>query len=115
MLTLPGVRPRRVAVFGVSRGTEAALQLAAMSSAVDAVVARSPSLARWEGITAHDLHLSYDQVGHSIPCEYLPNAGDFSGLKIVIGGTAEGVAKAQRDSWPRILAFLTQAASAASP
>lgn len=217
MLTLPEMRPQRVAVFGVSRGTEAALQLAAMSSAVDAVVARSPSFARWEGISArglpggpawtlsgkplpyilnrvplwfwrqylwdraisqpvrqtplflydlsvfgatdsaeipvenihgpilllsgkddqiwpgdmmadklmarlkqhghayHDVHLSYDQVGHSIPCEYLPTAGDFSGLKIVIGGTADGVAKAQRDSWPKILSFLNQAAGAASP
>jgi hypothetical protein len=33
----------------------------------------------------------------------------------VSGGTAQGVARAQRDSWPRILDFLTQAASAASP
>jgi dienelactone hydrolase len=217
MLTLPEIRSRRIAVFGVSRGTEVALQLAAMSSVIDAVVARSPSLVRWEGISAHglpggpawtlsgkplpyipnrvplwfwtqyfwdkaisepvrqtplflydlsvfgatdsaeipvenihgpilllsgkddqiwpgdmmadklmdrlkqyghayhDVHLPYDQVGHSIPCEYLPTAGDFSGLRLVIGGTAQGVAKAQRDSWPRILGFLTQAASAASP
>jgi dienelactone hydrolase len=217
MITLPETRSRRIAVFGVSRGTEVALQLAAMSSVINAVVARSPSFACWEGISArglpggpawtlsgkplpyipnrvpfrfwtqffwdraisepvrqtplflydlsifgatdsaeipvenihgpilllsgkddqiwpgdmmadrlmnrlkqhghayHDVHLSYDQVGHSIPCEYLPTAGDFSGLKIVIGGTADGVAKAQRDSWPKILAFLNQAANAASP
>jgi pimeloyl-ACP methyl ester carboxylesterase len=217
MLTLPEVSSRRIAVFGVSRGTEAALQLAAMSSAIDAVVARSPSFVRWEGISAHgfpggpawtlsgkplpyipnrvpfwfwtryfgdraiseplrqtplflydlsifgatdsteipvenihgpilllsgkddqiwpgdmmadklmarlkqhghayhDVHLSYDQVGHWIPCEYLPTAGDFSRLRLVIGGTAVGVAKAQRDSWLRILGFLTQAANAAAP
>jgi hypothetical protein len=67
------------------------------------------------GHAYHDVHLSYDQAGHSIPCEYLPTAGDFSGLRLVIGGTAEGVAKAQRDNWPRILGFLTQAVSAGSP
>jgi pimeloyl-ACP methyl ester carboxylesterase len=66
------------------------------------------------GHAYHDVHLSYDQVGHWIPCEYLPTAGDFSGLRLVIGGTAVGVAKAQRDSWLRILGFLTQAANAAS-
>jgi hypothetical protein len=58
------------------------------------------------GHAYHDVHLSYDQVGHSIPCEYLPTAGDFGGLRLVIGGTAEGVAKAQRDSWPRCRAAL---------
>lgn len=215
MLRLPETRSRRIAVFAVSRGTEAALQLAAMSSVIDAVVARSPSFVRWGGISArglpggpawtfsgkplpyipnriplwfgtqylwdraiaepvrqtplflydlsifgatdsveipvenihgpilllsgkddqiwpgdmmadklmarlkqhghpyHDAHLSYDQVGHSIPCEYLPTAGDFSGLRLVIGGNAEGVANAQRDSWPKILGFLNQAATAA--
>jgi len=217
MLTLPETRSRRIAMFAVSRGTEAALQVAAMSPVIDAVVARSPSFVRWEGISAHgfpggpawtlsgkplpyipnrvplwfwtryfwdrtisepmrqtplflydlkvfgatdsaeipvenihgpvlllsgkddqiwpgdamadklmdrvkehghayhDIHLSYDQVGHSIPCEYLPTAGDLSGLRLVIGGTAEGVAKAQRDSWPKVLGFLNQAASAPSP
>jgi hypothetical protein len=63
----------------------------------------------------HGVHFSYDQVGHSIPCGYLPTAGDFSGLRLVIGGNAEGVAKAQRDNWPRVLGFLTQASSAVSP
>jgi pimeloyl-ACP methyl ester carboxylesterase len=213
ILTLPEMRSRPIAVFGVSRGTEVALQLAAMSSNINAVVARSPSFVRWEGISAHglpggpawtlsgqplpyipnriplwfatqylweraisepvrqtplfsydlnifgatdpaeipvenihgpilllsgkddqiwpgdmmadklmarlkqhrhaynDVHFSYDQAGHWIPCEYLPTAGDFSGLRLVIGGTAEGVAKAQQDSWPRILGFLAQAAT----
>ena len=67
------------------------------------------------GHAYHDVHLSYDQVGHWIPYEYLPTAGDLSKLRLVVGGTADGVAKAQRDSWPRILAFLAQAANATSP
>lgn len=213
MITRPEVSSRQISLFGVSRGTEAALQLASMSPAIDAVVVRSPSFARWEGISSQglpggpawtlsgkplpyipnrvpawfwaqyqedrrlskpirqtplflydlsifgatdsveipvekirgpilllsgkddqiwpgdlmanklmsrlknhrhpyrDMHLSYDNVGHSIPCEYLPTSGDFGALKVVLGGTAEGVAKAQRDSWPRILSFLSHAAN----
>jgi len=207
----PETDPAFVAVFGVSRGAEAALQFAATDPAVAAVVARSPSFVRWEGATANQLpggpawtcrgkplpyvpfriplsfaaqylwgmvtgepirqtplflhslavfgdtasaeipvenihgpvlllsgkddgiwpsammanrildrlrrnnhpyadqHLSYDAVGHWIPCEFLPTAGDRQKMKLVLGGTAEGTAAAQADSWPRILWFLTQA------
>jgi dienelactone hydrolase len=200
MLTLPETRSRRIAVFGVSRGTEVALQVAAMSSvsahgfpggpawtlsgkplpyipnrvpfwfwtqyfwdrAISEPIRQTPLFLydlsifgatdsaeipvenihgpilllsgkddqiwpgdmmadklmdrlKQHGHAYHDVHFSYDEVGHSIPCEYLPTAGDFSGLGLVIGGTADGVAKAQRDSWPRILGFLTQAVSAGSP
>jgi dienelactone hydrolase len=217
MRSRPQIVPQRIAVLGVSRGAEAALQLGAIDPTVGAVVARSPSFVRWEGISAHglpggsawtyfgkalpyiphripawfatqylwglltskpvrqtplflydlnvfgatgsveipvenihgpilllsgkddqiwpgammagklmarlqqhghpypDIHLSYDQVGHWIPCEYLPAAGDFSKLRLAIGGTAEGVAKAQGDGWPRILSFLTTAAGSTHP
>jgi pimeloyl-ACP methyl ester carboxylesterase len=202
-----------VAVFGVSRGAEAALQFAATYSDVSAVVARSPSYVRWEGATArqlpggpawtwrgkpltyipiriplwfaaeyvwdsvagdpvrqtplflHDLeifgdtasaeipvesihgpillvsgkddqiwpssmmatrlmeklrrhghpyadqHLSYDGVGHWIPCEYLPTAGERHKMKLMIGGTPESTALAQADSWPKILRFLIDASA----
>jgi acetyl esterase/lipase len=53
-----------------------------------------------------DQHLSYDGAGHWIPCEYLPTAGSRHGM---IGGTPEGTAWAQADSWPKILHFLIQA------
>jgi pimeloyl-ACP methyl ester carboxylesterase len=211
MRARPETDPRFVGVFGVSRGAEAALQFAATYSEVTAVVARSPSHVRWEGISAkglpggpawthrgkplpyisnriplwfaaqyvwdsmvgdpvrqtplfmHDLevlgdtsnveipvedihgpvlllsgkddqiwpsslmatrlmerlrrhghpyadeHLSYDGVGHSISSEYLPTAGERKRMKLMIGGTPEGTALAQADSWPKILRFLMKA------
>lgn len=54
-----------------------------------------------------DRHLSYAGAGHWIPYEYLPTAG--SGHRM-IGGTAAGTARAQADSWPKILQFFIQAA-----
>ncbi len=47
MRARPETDPHFVAVFGVSRGAEAALQFAATYSDVSAVVARSPSYVRW--------------------------------------------------------------------
>jgi len=211
MRARPETDPHSVAVFGVSRGAEAALQFAATYSEVTAVVARSPSYVRWEGTTARQLpggpawtyrdkplnyipihipfwfaaqcawesimgnpirqtplfmydlevfgdtggaeipvenihgpvlllsgkddqiwpsslmarrlmerlrrhghpyvdeHLSYDRVGHWIPCEYLPTGGERQKMKLMIGGTPEGAAAAQADSWPNILSFLVKA------
>jgi pimeloyl-ACP methyl ester carboxylesterase len=213
MRARPETDPDFVALFGVSRGAEAALEFAATYSDVSAVVARSPSYVRWEGATArqlpggpiwtwqgkpltyvpihiplwfaaqyvwdstmgdpirqsplfmHDLEVfgdtgsaeipvenihgpvlllsgkddqiwpsslmaarlmerlrrhghhyanqtvSYDAVGHWIPLEYLPTAGDRQKLKLMIGGTPEGTAAAQADSWPKILRFLVQAST----
>ena len=53
-----------------------------------------------------DEHLSYDKAGHWIPYEYLPMAGERHKMKLMIGGTPEGTALAQADSWPKILEFL---------
>lgn len=211
MRACPETDPHFVAVFGVSRGAEAALQFAATYPDVSAVVARSPSYVRWEGATArqlpggpiwtwqgkpltyvpihiplwfaaqyvwdftmgvpirqtplflYDLEIfgdtgsaeipvenihgpvlllsgkddqiwpsslmavrlmkrlslhrhpyadeavSYDTVGHWIPCEYLPTAGERQKMKLMIGGTPEGTAAALEDSWPKILSFLALA------
>jgi dienelactone hydrolase len=56
-----------------------------------------------------DEHLSYDGVGHPIPFEYVPTAGSRRGSKLAVGGTPEGTALAQADSWPKILRFLARA------
>lgn len=64
---------------------------------------------RQHGHPYADQHLSYDRVGHWIPCEYLPTAGERQKMKLMIGGTPEGAAIAQADSWPKILRFLVEA------
>jgi dienelactone hydrolase len=59
-----------------------------------------------------DQLLTYDHVGHPIPYAYLPTPKRDEGL-FAIGGTSEGAARAQADAWPRLLAFLTEAATRA--
>jgi hypothetical protein len=55
-----------------------------------------------------DVHLSYDKAGHWIPYAYLPT-GERHKMKLMIGGTPEGTARAQDDSWLKVLDFLTKA------
>ena len=62
---------------------------------------------RQHGHPYADRHLSYAGAGHWIPYEYLPTAGSGHGM---IGGTPEGTARAQADSWPKIIEFFIQAA-----
>jgi pimeloyl-ACP methyl ester carboxylesterase len=213
MRARPETDSRFLAVFGVSRGAEAALQVAATFPEVTAVVARSPSDVRWEGATAwqlpggpawtyrgkpltyvpfrvplwfaaqyvwdivardpirqaplflydlkvfgdtssaeipvENIHgpilllsgkddqiwpsslmaarlmerrrrhgcpypdevLSYNAVGHWIPTEYVPTAGERQRMKLMIGGTPQGTVLALADSWPKILHFLITAST----
>jgi hypothetical protein len=211
MCARPEVVPNHLAVFGISRGAEAALMLAAENPHLEAVVARAPSHVRWEGLTARHLPggpawtldgralpyvpnripigfallylwdivvgtpvrqsplflrdlayfgdtagveipveqvrgpllllsgqddqiwpsammaeriierlrrnrhpygdglLSYEEAGHWLPTAYVPMRGLRKGMKVAIGGTPEGTARAQADSWPKIRRFLTRA------
>lgn len=61
------------------------------------------------------VHLSYPDAGHSISFPYEPTTirrpiHPYSKRPYTAGGTAEGDAKANADSWPKIIAFLRQAA-----
>ena len=49
-------------------------------------------------------HLCYEDAGHAIHKGYLPATNSVAGW--ALGGTAEANAKAQADSWPRVLRFL---------
>jgi len=211
MCARPEVVPNHLAAFGISRGTEAALMVAANNPHLEAVVARAPSHVRWEGVTASRLPggpawtlagralpyvpnriplgfallylwdtvvgtpvrqsplflsdlayfgdtarveiaveqvcgpllllsgqddqiwpstmmaerimerlrrnrhpygdglLSYEEAGHWLPTAYVPMRGLRKGMKVAIGGTPEGTARAQADSWPKILRLLTSA------
>jgi pimeloyl-ACP methyl ester carboxylesterase len=208
MRARPEVDPNFIAVFGASRGAEAALLMAATFPDIKAVVARSPSHVCWEGVTAKhrpggpawiydgkpvpyvpnhitagfamqyawnrmvgnpvrqtplflqdlaafgstaraeipvehiqgpvlllsgsddqiwpsslmatqimerlqrnhhpykDEHLAYAGAGHWIPSAYVPTQGSRKEMNLAIGGTPEAIAKAQADSWPKILFFL---------
>ena len=55
---------------------------------------------------------TYLGVGHAIPYAYLPTNGRWSRLAIAVGGSPEGMARAQADAWPRLLRFLADAAAA---
>ncbi|MBZ5670173.1 MAG: acyl-CoA thioesterase/BAAT N-terminal domain-containing protein [Acidobacteriia bacterium] len=55
MRSVPDVDPEAIALYGVSRGAEAALIAASIFPEIKAVVARSPSHVRWEGATANQL------------------------------------------------------------
>jgi len=58
-----------------------------------------------------DQSLKYAAVGHPIPYVYLPTRGRWSDSPLAVGGTPEGMAKAQADAWPRVLTFLSEAAA----
>ena len=72
MRARPETDPRFVAVFGVSRGAEAALQFAATYFEVTAVVARSPSNVRWEGATSRQLPGGPIWTYQGKPLTYVP-------------------------------------------
>jgi pimeloyl-ACP methyl ester carboxylesterase len=67
-----GVAPRFFALYGISRGAEAALSVAAAYPEVTAVVARSPSHVRWEGTSAMNLPGGAVWTVHGEPLPYVP-------------------------------------------
>jgi len=75
------------------------------------MAARIMARLRGHGHPWPDQSLSYAGVGHPIPYVYLPTRGRWSDTPFAIGGTPEGMAKAQADAWPRILKFLSDSAA----
>lgn len=53
-------------------------------------------------------HLSYEGAGHSIGISYFPTTRSNSGGRLLTGGTPEGYARAQSDSWPKVLRFFSE-------
>lgn len=54
-----------------------------------------------------DQHLVYESAGHLVGKAYLPaGATVIAGGRLSTGGTSEGNALAQADSWPKVLKFL---------
>jgi len=61
---------------------------------------------RLRGHAYRDQSLTFADVGHAIPYVYLPTRGNWRDSPFAVGGTAEGMAKAQANAWPQILKFL---------
>jgi hypothetical protein len=62
---------------------------------------------RRHGHAYRDTLLIYPDAGHSVVFPYLPVAPGLS-----LGGTSAGMARADRDSWPIVLRFLSAALGA---
>ena len=54
-------------------------------------------------------HLAYDLAGHSIGITYSPTTDSTGNQRMNFGGQPAGNARAQADSWPRVLEFLKAA------
>lgn len=72
MRSVPDVDPEAIALYGASRGAEAALMAASMFPEIKAVVARSPSHVRWEGATANQLPGGPVWTYEGKPLPYVP-------------------------------------------
>jgi dienelactone hydrolase len=58
------------------------------------------------GHTGHRVHLKYPEAGHVIGIPFMPTAQRLQPWRFAYGGTAAGYARADADSWPRLLRFL---------
>lgn len=51
-------------------------------------------------------HATYEDAGHLVTAPYVPTANRQSFDGLVYGGTAAGYARANADSWPKVLSYL---------
>jgi dienelactone hydrolase len=56
-----------------------------------------------------DKALIYPSAGHAIEVPYVPTPHTITAGDLLLGGTASANAQADRDSWPRVIAFLEAA------
>jgi len=68
---------------------------------------------RLHGHTYPDQSVTFADVGHPIPYVYLPTSGNWRDSPFAVGGTPQGMARAQAQAWPQILKFLSDAADRA--
>jgi dienelactone hydrolase len=81
--TQPGVDPKRIGIFGGSKGGEAALLIAARDRRIKAVVAGVPSSVAWQGYNPANLTSpgpSWTEGGKPIPYAPYDTAAPFHGL-----------------------------------
>jgi pimeloyl-ACP methyl ester carboxylesterase len=111
----PMVDASFIAVFGASRGAEAALMLAATYPEIKAVVAKAPSHVRWEGVTAKHLPGGPAWTFNGQPLPYVPNRIPFGFLMRYIWDTLAGIPVAQTPLFLEDLADFGDTAKAEIP
>jgi hypothetical protein len=74
---------------------------------------RIMSRLRLHGHAYPDQSVTFADVGHSIPYVFLPTRGNWQDSSFAVGGTPQGMAKAQISAWPQILKFLNDEAERA--
>ena len=115
MRASPLVDADSIAVFGVSRGAEAALMLAATYPEIKAVVAKAPSHVRWEGVTARHLPGGPAWTFEGKPLPYVPNRIPFGFLVRYVWDTVAGIPVAQTPLFLEDLAEFGDTAKAEIP
>jgi hypothetical protein len=71
---------------------------------------RIMSRLRLHGHAYRDQSVTFADVGHAIPYVFLPTRGNWRDSPFAVGGTPEGMARAQASAWPQILKFLSDEA-----
>ena len=115
MSASPVVDADFIAVYGTSRGAEAALTVAATYPEIKAVVAKAPSHVRWEGVTAKHLPGGPAWTFNGKPLPYVPNRIPFGFLVRYIWDTLAGIPVPQTPLFLEDLADFGDTAKAEIP
>jgi dienelactone hydrolase len=115
MRASPIVDAEHIAVYGTSRGAEAALTLAAAYPEIKAVVAKAPSHVRWEGVTAKHLPGGAAWTSDGKPLPYVPNRIPFGFLLRYVWDTLVGIPVPQTPLFLEDLADFGDTAKAEIP
>lgn len=115
MRARPEVDPNFFAVFGASRGAEAALLMAATFPDIKAVIARSPSHVCWEGVTAKHRPGGPAWTFDGKPLPYVPNQIPFGFVIQYVWSSLAGNPVRQTPLFLQDLAVFGSTASAEIP
>jgi uncharacterized protein len=85
--THPGIDPNRIAIFGLSKGAEAALLVATRDPKLKAVIAAAPSSVAWPGITLFPFSSSWTVGGRPVPFLHYTLRSYWRGFKGVFSRT----------------------------
>jgi len=115
MRASPVVDPDCITAYGISRGAEAALTVAATYPEIKAVVAKAPSHVRWGGVTANHMPGGPAWTFNGKPLPYVPNRIPFGFLAHYIWDSVAGIPVSQTPLFLQDLAYFGDTARAEIP